>query len=175
MFSEIFQNFLRFLILIPIQALILNHWTLDWGIQPFLYILIILSLPFETPAWMVLLLGFITGLTMDAFENMEGMHASAMTLLAFIRRPLLSRIAPRDGYESGMKPSIRHMGTAWYLRYAPPLTLIHHFWLLGIDHFRLDELHLVLFKGALCGIFTLFLLLLYQYLIHGTPSRARRR
>lgn len=174
MFSESVQNSVRFIFLILLQALILNDWVLTWGIQPFLYILFILMLPFETPRWTVLIIGFICGMTMDAFENTMGMHASAATLLAFIRRPILDWIAPRDGYETGMKPIIRHMGAGWYLRYAGILTLIHHVWLYGLELFRLSEFHAILSKGTLSAIFTIALIFLYQYLIHGSPGRERR-
>ncbi len=174
MFSDILRNLLRFIFLILLQALVLNNWTLGMGIQPFLYVLIILMLPFETAPWAVLLLSFMTGIAMDAFENTLGMHASAATLMGYLRKPILDRIAPRDGYESGMKPMISHMGFTWYLRYAIFLTLIHHIWLHGLDHFRLSEFHLVLLKGAGSTAFTVVLIILYQYLIHGPPKRARR-
>ncbi len=174
MFGEFVSNIFRLAILILLQALVLDNWTLDIGIQPYLYILFILALPFETPPWAVLILGFVAGITMDAFENTEGMHASALTLMAYIRRPLLAQLAPRDGYESGTKPRIKDMGFTWYFRYAAILTLIHHVWLIGLDHFRIDETHIILFKGILSGIFTLVLIILYQYLIHGSPRRGRR-
>lgn len=174
MFSDIFRNLLRFFFLILLQALVLNNWTLGLGIQPFLYILIILMLPFEMAPWVVLILSFSTGVVMDAFENTLGMHASAATLLGYLRKPLLNSIAPRDGYESGMRPIIRHMGFLWYLRYAMSLTLVHHIWLYGLDHFSLTELDVVLLKGAGSAAFTVFLILLYQYLVHGSPKRVRR-
>lgn len=174
MFSEMFGNSVRLLFLILLQALVFNHWTLDWGIQPFIYVLFILMLPFETPPWAVLFLGFACGLTMDAFDNSMGMHASASALLAYLRRPLLERLAPRDGYESGMKPMIRHMGINWYIRYAGILTLVHHIWLLGLDYFRLDKILNIIAKGTLSALFTLILIIIYQYLFHGAPRRSRR-
>jgi rod shape-determining protein MreD len=174
MFGEVLRNLIRLLLLILLQALVFNHWTLVWGIQPFIYILFILMLPFETAPWVVLLLGFGSGLAMDAFENSMGMHASASVLLAYLRRPLLERLAPRDGYESGMKPTIHHMGMGWYIRYAGILTLLHHIWLLGLEFFRFDEILTVMAKGVLSATFTLVLIIIYQYLIHGSPSRGRR-
>lgn len=174
MLTETLRNSIRFIVLILLQALILNDWSLGWGIQPFLYILFILMLPFETPRWAVLLLGFACGMSLDAFENTMGMHASAATLLAFVRRPILDRIAPRDGYETGMRPIIRHMGAGWYLRYAGILTLIHHIWLYGLELFRLSEFPAILAKGSSSAIFTVALILIHQYLIHGSPGRGRR-
>ncbi|MFB6257079.1 MAG: rod shape-determining protein MreD [Flavobacteriales bacterium] len=172
--GETLRNFFRFVILILLQAMIFDHWTLEWGVQPFIYILFILMLPFETQPWLVMILGFITGLGMDAFENTEGMHASATTLMAFIRKPLLERIAPRDGYESGDRPTIPSMGFPWFLRYTAILALIHHTWLYGLAQFRLDALFIILRNGIFSAAFTLILLIIYQYLIHGSPSRGRR-
>lgn len=174
MFSEIFRNAIRFIFLILLQAMIFDHWVLWGGTQPFIYVLFILMIPFETAPWAVLILGFISGIAMDAFENTLGMHASASVLMAYLRRPVLDRIAPRDGYESGMKPMIAHMGPSWYLRYAGILTLAHHIWLLALDRFRLDEIFSIILKGVGSAMFTLILIFFYQYLIHGSPRRRRR-
>ena len=77
------KNFLRFWLLVAIQALLLNKLTLRWWTEPAgfpifipqIYPLFILLLPFETPVWLLLFLGMGMGLTMDTFMNTAGMHS----------------------------------------------------------------------------------------------------
>ena len=79
------QYFLAFVFLILFQVLVLNNLHLSIYLNPYAYILFILILPFETPGWLVLSLGFVLGLIMDAFCNTLGMHSVATVLLAFLR------------------------------------------------------------------------------------------
>ena len=83
------KNILRFCIIILLQVLILNKITLRWWSEPsgfpvfipYVYPLFILLLPFETPVWALLIMGFILGTTVDSFMNTAGMHAFATVVL----------------------------------------------------------------------------------------------
>src|SRR5690606_30576224 len=96
--SDYLKNFFRFCIVVLIQVLILNKITLRWWSQPigfpvfipYIYPLFILLLPFETPVWLLLILGFTMGITMDMFMNTAGMHACATVLLAYLRTNVLN-------------------------------------------------------------------------------------
>ena len=82
MVSVFRENIFRFILLILFQVLILDHVELGGYLNPFLYVMFILMLPFETPDWLVLLLGFITGLTLDMFTDTIGMHTASCVWLA---------------------------------------------------------------------------------------------
>lgn len=155
-----------FFILIFTQAVILNHLDLGGYINPYLYILFLLVLPFETPKWLLLVLGFLLGITLDAFTDTLGIHASACVFLAAIRPRFLKLLAPRDGYEIGQTPSIQSMGLNWFIKYAAILTLLHHFWLFTIEGFRLNLFFLNFGRTILSSIFTVLLMILVQYLTH---------
>ncbi len=66
----------------------------------FVYISIILFLPSNTPVSAVLLIAFLTGLSVDLFYNTAGMHASASLLLAFLRSYIIKVLFPTKGLES---------------------------------------------------------------------------
>lgn len=162
----------RAILLILIQVLVLNQLDLFNGsVQPFLYILILLLLPFKTPAWAQLLIGLALGLVMDMFSFTLGMHTSACLLLCFARPGILRVLSPRDGYEMGMNPTISHMGIAWYFLYAGSLTLIHHFWLFTIEVLRWDLLPSVFLRTLLSSIATLILIFLVQFLFFRTSKK----
>ena len=86
MSRTIIINLLRFIVLVFIQVFLLKNITLYNLSTPYLYILFILLLPFETPnivivyTWHLLL-----GITIDAFYDTPGLHAAACVLLAFVR------------------------------------------------------------------------------------------
>ena len=167
MANYIGKNILRFLFLVLFQVLILNNIQFSGYINPYLYVLFILMLPFETPKWMLIISAFLLGLTIDMFTNTMGMHAAASVFMAFCRPYLLAYIAPRGGYEYESQPTIGHLGLNWYLSYAGILVLLHHIVLFYIEVFRLSEFFSTLYRVVLSSIFTILLLIISQYLIYG--------
>lgn len=166
MANYIGKNILRFIFLVLFQVLILNNIQFSGYINPYLYVLFILLLPFETPKWMLIILAFLLGLFIDMFSNTMGMHAAASVFLAFCRPYLLTYIAPRGGYGYESQPTIVNMGLNWYLSYAGILVLLHHIALFYIEVFRLSEFFSTLYRVVLSSCFTILLLIISQYLIY---------
>jgi rod shape-determining protein MreD len=166
MIKDLFRYSLSFIVLILIQVLFLNNLSLSVYINPYLYVLFILILPFEMPRAMVLLICLVCGLTVDAFSNSVGMHASACVLIGFVRPYLLNFIAPRDGYEFGLKPHVQFMGWSWFLIYAGIMVLLHHLFLFYVEAFSFTNFFITLFKALLSTLFTLFLVVISELLIY---------
>ena len=164
MINIISQNTLRFFFLLLLQVLILNNIRLGGMINPYLYVLVVLSLPIETPSWLILLIGAILGLSVDLFTHTLGIHMTSTVFLAFIRPILLRYIAPREGYEFNTTASIRDMGVGWYLSYAAILILLHHTFLFFVEAFTISGLWHTLGKVVLSSLFTLVLVMIFQYL-----------
>ncbi|MBK9174772.1 MAG: hypothetical protein IPM46_00235 [Flavobacteriales bacterium] len=78
---------------------------------PYLYVLFLIMLPFELPAWAGLLIGAATGLVMDIFASTPGMHTSASCGSCSCASTCGARL-PRDGYEFGMHPTVPSTGLA---------------------------------------------------------------
>ena len=83
------QNIISFILLVLVQVLALNNIQFLGYINPYIYILFILSLPVRLPQWITLLLGFVLGLTIDTFSNTMGTHAFATVLIAFLRNGII--------------------------------------------------------------------------------------
>ncbi|HOZ39711.1 MAG: rod shape-determining protein MreD [Flavobacteriales bacterium] len=174
MIGTIGSNLLRFAVLMLLQVLVLDHLDVANGYMvPYLYVLFLLMLPFELPEWSTLIIGATTGLVMDTFSSTPGMHMGACTAMMFARIQLLRLLAPREGYEYGMRPSVPAMGIAWFLTYASVLILIHHLWLFYVELFRFDRFFGTFFRAVLSGVFTLVLVLLTQFLTARAASRER--
>jgi len=159
------RNILRFVFLVLLQVLILNNIQLSGFINPYLYVLFILLLPFETPKWALLVIAFLLGLSIDAFTDTLGMHASATVLMAFFRPYVLNIISPRDGYDAGTFPRLYYFGFTWFLKYSVILILIHHFCLFYLEVFRLSDFFFTLWKIILSSFFSLILIIISQYIM----------
>jgi len=122
-----------------LQVLIIQNINLTGYMILLPYVMVILILPFETNKLIVLLASFLLGVFVDYFYDSSGLHAAACTAMGFSRHYVLKYIAPRDGYDIGVKPTVEDMGLEWFLRYAGTLILIHHFFLFYLEIFRFSE------------------------------------
>ncbi|MCB2194486.1 MAG: rod shape-determining protein MreD [Bacteroidetes bacterium] len=154
---------LSFVLLVFLQVFILNNIQFSGYINPYIYILFILILPFETPKWLLLVLAFILGITIDLFSGTLGMHSSATVIMAFVRPYVLKVISPRDGYESETLPQLRYYGVNWFLKYSVILVFIHHLFLFYIEVFRFSHFFTTFVRVILSSIFTILLVLISQY------------
>ncbi len=171
MINQLGRYLLSFIAIILVQVLILNNLNLGGYINPWLYVLFILILPVETPKWLLLVFGFITGLIMDAFLNTIGMHASATVFLAFLRPLFLRFLAPRDGYEPGSLPVPSHFGFGWFLKYAIVSVTTHHLFLFIVEAFTFEHFFVTLWKSILSSLVTLMVIMIAQLF----SSREKRR
>lgn len=166
MVSAIPNITLRFFFLVLLQALVLNNVAFNGFINPYLYVLFILMLPFETPKWLTLVSGFILGFTIDIFTNTLGMHLSASIFLAYSREYVLRLISPREGYDATSSPTISDMGIAWFVTYCSILVLLHHIFLFFVEAFRFTEFFTILWRAILSSFFTLLLIFIGQLFVY---------
>ncbi len=161
-----------FILLTLFQGLILNNVEFGGYIVPFLYVIFILALPFETPSWLVLLIGFVLGVSIDSFGSTLGMHTSATVVMAFCRAYLLRMIAPRGGYEFNSKPNVQFMGLAWYLLYTFILVFIHHLFLFYVESFKLTQFFYTFGRALASTVFTVVLILVVQLFNYKSTTKS---
>jgi len=164
MIRDISRHIGNFIFLILLQILILNNIEFSGYIDPYLYILFIILLPFETPKWVLIISAFLLGFSIDLFSHTLGMHTFATVLIAFLRPYLLKFIAPRDGYEAGSQPNVKYLGFDWFIKYAIILVVIHHMALFYIEVFKFHQFFATLLRVILSSISTLLLVVLSQLL-----------
>ena len=167
MINILTRNILRFAILVIAQALFFNNIQFSsLGVNPFIYILFIILLPFETPKSLLLIIAFLLGLSVDLFSDTFGMHAAATVFMAYMRPMILSSIAPRDGYETGAFPRVFYFGFNWFFKYSLFLVLSHHFFYYFLEAFTFSDFFSSLFKIFISTILSVFLVILSQYLVY---------
>jgi hypothetical protein len=170
--TEVIKNILRFIALILVQVLIIQNVNLTSYIILLPYVLVIILIPFETNKLLVLGASFLLGVCIDYFYDSSGIHASACTVMGFSRYYVLKYIAPRDGYDTGVKPTVEDMGLAWFLSYAGTLIVVHHTFVFYLEVFRFSEFFGTLLRVILSSLGTFGLIYLIQFLFFSRGRRA---
>ena len=164
--KRFFTYFLSFIVFVLLQIFVLNKVILWEFVTPMVYMAFIFSLPFQTPRWAVILLGFLLGMTIDFFTGMIGFHALATLIIAFIRPFFIRFISARDEREEHLRPIFYDMRFIWYLQYVFWLTFIHHFVYFFVDilsfHNFLRTITVILSNTA-CSLICIFLIQILFY------------
>lgn len=134
--SFLLKYFFQWIFLLILQVFILQKIYLTQYCIPFVYSMFLLTLPINTNRYLVLILGFLTGIIYDWFYYTGGIHAASFTAIAYIRYYWLKIIEPPDKYEENQIPVLAEMSTSWFLNYSLPIVIIHHFLLFLIEAFE---------------------------------------
>ncbi len=164
MIRDLLRYSLIFIALVAVQVLILNNIQLSGYINPYLYILFIMVLPLQIQGYLLLLLSFLLGLSVDMFSNTAGIHASASVFAGFLRPFILNLISSRENLEKAETPGIRSQGFVWFLKYTIIVVIVHHFWLFFAESFTFVGFFHTLLRIILSCIFTIILILTTQYI-----------
>lgn len=154
--------FFRFVLLILVQVLVLNHVNFLGYINPYLYVMFILIYPVDNNRLFFIFIAFLLGLSVDMFSDSGGVHAAASVFIAYIR-PVVLKFAFGTSYEfHTIKFNQSEMGPR--LTYFFILIILHHLLLFALEVFNWSQTLLVLKKTLFSGIFTLTLSLLITIL-----------
>lgn len=156
---------IRFVPLILLQVVVLNNINFTGYLNPMLYVLILLSLPIETSRGLMMIIGLLTGLMIDIFTRTPGLHMGACVLMGFIRPSVLQYMAPRDGYEFGVKANVNDFGFVRYSAYAAVLIFLHHSYLFYAEAFTVEGFFNTLLKVVLSSSFTFVMIMSFQLFI----------
>ncbi|MES2371692.1 MAG: rod shape-determining protein MreD [Bacteroidota bacterium] len=158
--SSLLKNIIRFVLFILFQWYILDQIPpLHRFIVPYLYFLYILWLPFNMNRFLLLIVAFLFGLSLDFFTGTYGLHAAPCVLIAYIRPFLLNLLIPKDTAEqSYVEPGRKSMGWAPYALYVGILSFVHHFYLVLIEWLQFGNF--VYFIGKVAGTTAISLLMI---------------
>ena len=159
--SSLLKNILRFILFILLQVYVLNRVPpLHYLFVPSIYFLFILWLPFNINRFLLLIVGFLFGLSLDYFTGYMGLHAAPCALIAYLRPFILNLLIPQETIElSYTEPSFKSMGFAPYALYIALFTVMHHVYLIFIEWLNFNESFLY-FIGKVLGTTAISLLLI---------------
>ena len=172
MSNFIIKHSIRFFILLFTQVLVLNNVFFLGYINPYIYILFIMLLPFDSRRWLLLILAFCLGISIDAFQNSMGIHAFSCVLIAYIRTPVLHFLSPqlKNKKQANLEFSLQEFGLQRALIYTSIIVFTHHFTLFSLEVFR-PELLSIFLRTIGSATISISLLIIIQYLLFKDAKR----
>ncbi len=154
------RNITRFISLILIQVLVLNNMNLSGYLIPYIYILFILLLPVNINRSFLLILAFLTGLTIDYFGNTLGLHASACVAIAFLRPGVIKLLFRNQEFAANEEPTQYSIGFRGFIKYSIILVFIHQFILFYLEVFSFDLFFTTFLKIILSSTLSIIIMLI---------------
>ena len=153
---------IRFIALLFLQVLILNHINFLGYINPYSYILFIALFPIKLNKITIIFLSFLLGLAIDFSQDSGGIHSGASVFIAYAR-PLILKFSFGSMFEyQTIKFNTVDFGSK--LTYLTILTVTHHFILFTLEVFSFSKILLILEKTLYSSIFTIILSVLLTYI-----------
>jgi len=164
-------NIIRFIVLVTMQVFLFKNMGYYNLAAPYPYLLFLLMLPLGTPNWLLFVICFFTGLTVDAFYDTLGVNAAACVTLAALRITFINLTVQLDNHETFATPSISEMSFRWFFIYSIVLSFSHHFVLILLEAFTFSNFHYTIIRVVLSCIFTVLLILLFSLLFYQKNRR----
>lgn len=173
--SDPVKYIVRFILFLLLQALVLNHVPpLHRFASPIIYFQFLLWMPFSISRLSLLFSGFALGFALDLFTHTPGLHASAATLIAYLRPFLISIMVPKDTRELAIgSPSWQSMGNLSYFIFTLTLTLFHHTWLVFLEWMTFANFFYFAGKVVASTVLSMLLMLATELLFR--PVKKARR
>jgi len=156
--SVLYTNITRFILLVGLQVLVLNHINFLGYINPYAYILFIMLYPIKNSRTLFIFLSFIVGLTIDLFSDSGGIHAAACVSIAYAR-PVVLKFCFGTIYEY-QTIKFDNIDLSEKFLYITILTVLHHIILFSLEIFNISKVILTLQKTLFSSIFTIILCIL---------------
>lgn len=169
--SDLLKNIIRFAVFILVQVYVLDNIPpLHRFIIPVIYFLFILWLPFSISRFWLMVIAFLTGLSLDYFTMTPGLHAAACVFIAYARPFVINVLTPKDTSEFNYRePSPKSMGWTPYLVYALILTFLHHFYLTFLEWLQFGSFLDFLIKVVSTTGISMLLIILTELLFTRKP------
>lgn len=168
MYSNSAIQVISFFFYVLVQGMLFQNMVLFDVAFCFAYVAFLLCLPVDMNRILLLLVGFVMGVSVDVFYDSLGMHASASVFVMFIRNYWLNNITPQSGYSAGSLPTIKLNGWQWFIGYIVPLVFAHHLVLFFIEASSFSLFWFTLSKVFMSTIFSVVIIFVIQFLFYNS-------
>ncbi len=155
----IFSNSIRFVGLLLFQVLVFNHINLFGFINPIVYIVWVFLFPFRKNLYLVLVLSFLLGLSVDFFSDSGGINAAATLFIAFIRLPILRIVLNKSDFDY-LSFNLRMVSLNKLFVFITILTFIHHSIIFNLSYFSFQNFTSIISNIFLTSVFSIILIIL---------------
>jgi hypothetical protein len=156
----------RFFILVAFQVLILKNIDINFASFQYFHLIVypafIILLPVKTSKPLVILLAFTAGMCVDLFYDSPGIHASAATLIGFMRPSVLKLVEPVEGFGVSDTPGVKTLGFGPFLIFAAIMLFVYLLFYFSVEAFSFLYLGDILLRTIFSFIVSIVLLVLVQ-------------
>ncbi|NJO02141.1 MAG: Rod shape-determining protein MreD [Bacteroidia bacterium] len=138
----------------------------------FIYVNYLLTLPLNTGRASLLLLAFVMGILVDSFYDTLGIHTAASVLVAYVRPHLIAFMTGKDEIN---ELSVKETGWQWFIGYCVILVFSHHLLIFLLQQFNFMRLPHTFLKAVASTLFTLFFVMIIQYLFYSPQTSHARK
>lgn len=161
---DIVKQAIHALLIYLIQVLVFRTTAL-WDVAAcFIYIGFLIQLPFYIPRVYTLIITFLFTFGIDLFFNTPGVHTAAALIIMYFRPNVINLLSPQGGYETVESVNIFNMGIQWHTIYAFIMIFIQTTLVFVIESIGSFHLGTSLLKIITTTLFTLIVVILYQFL-----------
>lgn len=157
MVQAFIKELIWLVILVLVQALVLNRVHILGYATPLPYIYLIIKFPAGSSRDANLLWAFCLGLLVDIFSNTWGLAAATAVLLAMFQ-PFFLKIFSIKEDNAETNPSAREMGNGAFMRYVFTCVLFHHIAFYLLDSFSFFHWSDILINIGGSTVFTALLI-----------------
>lgn len=149
-----------FVLLVALQMLVFNNIQFSGYINPYIYVMLIIILPLSMPSWLLLVVAFIAGFTIDVFSGTMGVHTFATVMAGFARPWIITLNMTHDAADPDTSPSVQNNGLRWFFLFTLMIVLVHHLSLFYVEVFSLAGFFRTFLRVLLSTLFTTFFIVL---------------
>lgn len=151
------------IVLVLLQALILNHIHLFDCATPMLYLMLPLHFSNAQPRWSALTWCFCTGLLVDIFSNTPGVAAGSLTFIGLMQPYLLALFVPKEEDEE-FHPTLKTLGWIKFFAYALVIVLVYCLLFFTLESFSFFDIIMWAKSIGSSALLTLVILLALEHI-----------
>jgi len=162
-----------FVVVILLQCFVFSRFAIGTYVQPSMYILFILLLPFAYSRIKTLWWAFALGFAIDLLlSDVIGLNIAAAVALAYMRPYLLKLFSNKMDFDTYVSPNAKIMGRFSFVGYIFLCVLVYHCLFFFLDSFGFYDISHTLLRILLSTLYSSLLILLLQILVPGRYKSA---
>lgn len=163
--KSVFSFAILFVVLVLVQALILNHIVLFNCAICFIFIYFLIRLPNSVKTNALMSLAFLLGLSVDMLSDTPGLNALACTVLAVMKRPVFFAYEQHDDQKRNISPSIATMGILNYVKFLITMSAIYCLITFFVEFMYFADIIDILIRTGASSVFTFLVILAIDSMI----------
>lgn len=157
---------IMFVILVVVQALLMNQIVLFNCAVCFIFIYFLIKLPLGLSSNWLITLGFLLGLSVDILSDTPGLNALCCTILASLKRPVFYAYVQHDDHIRNIEPSFATMGWLSFTKYVLTMSAIYSVTVVLVEYIPYAGLLDILIRIASSAVFTFLMILAVDSLFY---------